>query len=97
MSRRFLPILVLAAAPLLPGAAQPPAGRRADAVRRGASADEVRKFLGNPSRIARQVLFQRHLEQWVYDDPAVRVELLFVRGEEPYVLSVWPAVPGQAP
>ena len=75
--------------------AQPAADRTA--VRRGMTPAEVRQILGPPARVARQILFRRHLEQWVYDQPeAVRVEFNCVRGEEPYVLTVTHAA-GLAP
>ena len=75
--------------------AQPPGDRTA--VRRGMTPAEVRQMLGPPARVARQILFRRHLEQWVYDQPeAVRVEFNCVRGEEPYVLTVTHAA-GLAP
>jgi hypothetical protein len=38
--------------------------------------EEVRRKLGAPRRTARQVLYNRYLEQWVYDRPA-RVHLEF--------------------
>jgi hypothetical protein len=73
--------------------AQPAADRAV--VRRGMTPAEVRQILGPPARVARQILFRRHLEQWIYDQPeAARVEFNCVRGEEPYVLTVaHPAVP----
>lgn len=65
-------------------AAVPPAER----VHRGQTPTEVRALVGPPSRIARQILFRRHLEQWVYDDPPLRVEFDCPRGEEPLVRAV---------
>jgi hypothetical protein len=58
----------------------PPADRRA--VQRGMSQPEVRRLLGPPAHICRQIMFRRHLEQWVYDDPAAWIEFDCVRGEE---------------
>jgi hypothetical protein len=47
------------------------------------TATEVRQLLGSPKRVTRQVVFRRHVEQWVYDTPTpCRVELLCERGEE---------------
>src|SRR5262245_47567465 len=58
-------------------------------VRKGISAKEVQASLGLPRKIARQILYRRHLEQWTYDAPiSVRVELDCVRGQEPHVISV---------
>jgi hypothetical protein len=49
----------------------------------------VRELLGEPERVARQLLFRRHLEQWVYPgDGGGRVEFDCVRGEEPRVIAV---------
>jgi hypothetical protein len=63
-------------------------------VRRGMTPTEVRQLLGPPARVARQILFRRHLEQWIYDQPeTIRVEFNCVRGEEPYVLTVTHPVP----
>ena len=60
-------------------------------IERQMPAARVRQFLGPPNRIARQVLFRRHLEQWIYDAPlAVRVEFFCVPGEEARVLNVLP-------
>src|SRR5262245_22310761 len=82
--------LLLAAGHDLPRfrAADRPAGKIAD-VRRGMSADAVRNLIGPPQQTVRQILFRRHVEQWVYEEPnAGRVELNCPRGEEPYVLTV---------
>jgi hypothetical protein len=54
----------------------------------------VRKLLGPPKRTARQILYRRYLEQWVYDAPnAVRIEFDCVRGQEPQILTVQPLTP----
>lgn len=76
-------LLVLAALAL----AQPadPTGR---GVRRGMTTAEVKQLLGPAPRISRQILFRRHIEQWIYDDPPARVEFNCVRGEEPVVRAV---------
>jgi hypothetical protein len=52
------------------------------------TADEVLKLIGKPDRIARQILFRRHLEQWIYEDLAARIEFNCLPGEEPRVQSV---------
>lgn len=63
-------------------------------VRAGMSADDVRRRLGPPRRVARQVLYRRYLEQWVYDGPeAVRIEFDCPRGQRPQVLTVQPLLP----
>jgi hypothetical protein len=66
-------------------------------VARGQSPAEVRGRLGPPLRVSRQILFGRHLEQWVYEEPRpLRVEFSCVRGEEPYacaILQLSPASP----
>ncbi len=60
------------------------------------SADEVRRLLGPPQHVARQVLSQRCREQWVYDQVfQVRLEFDCPLGKEPRLLSVPPANPGQ--
>src|SRR5947209_5234554 len=52
-----------------------------DRVRRGMTATEVRQLLGSPKRVTRQVVFRRHVEQWLYEAPApCRVELMCERG-----------------
>jgi hypothetical protein len=51
-------------------------------LRSGMTPDEVRQLLGPPQRIARQILYHRYLEQWVYDAPlSVRVEFDCPRGQ----------------
>jgi hypothetical protein len=57
-------------------------------VGRTMSADEVKRRLGPPSRVARQILFRRHLEQWTYATPPICIELDCVRGQEMQVVSV---------
>ncbi len=60
-------------------------------LRPGMSQDEVRRLLGPPKRTARQILYRRYLEQWVYDGPdAVRIEFDCVRGKDPQILTVQP-------
>jgi hypothetical protein len=60
------------------------------------SPEAVRRLLGEPSRKARQILYQRAREQWLYEAPfEVRLEFEYVRGQEPHLLSVQPVVPGK--
>lgn len=62
----------------------------------GMSPTDVRGRFGSPGRVVRQILYRRHIEQWVYESPtARRVEFNCVRGREPYVLHVVPATPGR--
>ena len=61
---------------------------------KGMSQAEVRQLLGPPKHIARQILYRRYLEQWVYGGPnAVRIEFDCVRGKEPQILNVQPLTP----
>jgi len=67
---------------------------RADRIKRvqpGLSPDQVRQLLGPPLRTARQILYHRAREQWLYEAPfSVRLEFEYVRGQEPHLLSVQP-------
>jgi hypothetical protein len=48
----------------------------------GMPAAEVEKALGPPRRRARQLLYQRYLEQWLYDEPGLlRLEFDYRRGQ----------------
>lgn len=69
---------------------QPPdPPRPLDRVQRGMSQEEVRRLLGPPLRVVRQVLFGRYVEQWVYPPPvAARVEFLCERNHPPAVRTV---------
>jgi hypothetical protein len=50
---------------------------------------EVRRLIGPPGHIARQILYNRAREQWLYDAPFfVRLEFEYPRGREPQLLSV---------
>jgi hypothetical protein len=93
-----MPAALLALWLCLPGqdAAQAPpaAPRPLESVRRGMTPDEVRQLLGPPPRIARQLVFGRYLEQWVYPPPtAARVEFLAERTGPPTVRAVRPSGP----
>jgi hypothetical protein len=58
-------------------------------VERGMSPRRVRELLGEPKRVARQILYKRHLEQWIYDGPTVViVEFDCTKGRDPHVLNV---------
>jgi hypothetical protein len=55
---------------------------------------EVRQILGPPRRIARQILYHRYLEQWLYDAPGSgRLEFDCRRGEVPFLIT-FPAARG---
>src|ERR1700722_5188275 len=43
--------------------------QRLEFVRPGLTAEQVRQVLGAPKRVARQILYLRYFEQWVYDAP----------------------------
>jgi hypothetical protein len=61
---------------------------RATDIKKDMTANEVLNLAGKPQRIGRQILFRRHLEQWVFDDLGIRVEFTCLPGEEPRVQSV---------
>ena len=51
-------------------------------------ADEVRRLLGKPQRVSRQIVFRRTVEQWVYDAPiSTRVEFSQLPGQEARTVS----------
>jgi hypothetical protein len=53
-------------------------------LRTGMTQEDVRKLWGPPKRLARQILYHRFLEQWLYTDPAeARLEFECVKGEAP--------------
>jgi hypothetical protein len=68
-----------------------PLDRQANAakVRAGMSIEEVQTLLGPPNRIARQILYRRCAEQWIYDTPeGLWINWDCLKGQEPRVLSV---------
>ncbi len=82
----------------------PPPGQAAEAspaapvdlrkLPRGMTRAEVQRLLGPPKRVARQILYRRYLEQWVYEGVnAGRIEFDCVRGKEPQILTVQPLTP----
>jgi len=86
-------ILALASAPDEPrsvGAEKPnDAPDEVQAIGKGTTGEKVIARLGQPNRIARQILLGRHIEQWTYADPvARRIELRAIRGQELQVVSV---------
>lgn len=64
-------------------------------LKRGMTPEQVRQLVGAPKQIARQILYHRYREQWVYD-ASVPVRLTFdcPRGQKPQLLS-YPEVPGK--
>lgn len=56
-------------------------------LQRGMTSEEVRRHIGPPKRIARQILYHRHVEQWVYDPPnAAHLHFDCRRGQKPLLL-----------
>ena len=73
---------ISAPATLFPSA-PPPLNR----LMRGQTAEQVRKLLGRPNRVSRQILSDRHREQWGYDRPQpVRLEFECLRGQKARLL-----------
>lgn len=63
-----------------------------DRLQRGMTPEQVRQHVGAPKRIARQILYHRHVEQWVYDSPkAARLQFDCRRGQKPLLL--WVSIP----
>jgi hypothetical protein len=59
----------------------------------GLTPEQVRQRVGEPRRIARQILYHRYLEQWFYDTPVpVRLTFTCPRGQPPQLLS-WHGLP----
>jgi hypothetical protein len=51
--------------------------------------DEVRRIVGQPSRISWQVLYRHQIEQWVYEDPiSLRIDFDCVKGLDARLLGV---------
>jgi hypothetical protein len=62
-----------------------------DSLRFGMTPNEVKKLLGEPAYVSRQILHRRHIETWIYDQANLEfVEFEYVRGEEPRLLNVHP-------
>jgi hypothetical protein len=56
-----------------------------------ASQPDVREVLGRPVQTGRQLLYNRYLEEWLYDDPLPLCVVFDCRkGQEPRVLTVQP-------
>lgn len=64
--------------------------------RPGMTAAQVRELLGPPKRVAREILYARYVEQWTYDDPPVRIEFDWRKGQEKQIQTVHPlSAPGR--
>lgn len=54
----------------------------------GMSPEQVRQLVGAPKRTARQILYHRYREQWIYDTPiSTRLTFECLRGQKPQLLS----------
>lgn len=63
-------------------------------LRPGMSAAAVRKALGPPQSIARQILFHRYREQWFYERPCrLRLDFECHKGQPPQLRQVLPPRP----
>jgi hypothetical protein len=69
-------------------AGQRPIERANDSPRPGMTADEVRRALGPPDRVARQILHRRFIEQWCYEKRALWIDFAGSKGQEPRVVHV---------
>jgi hypothetical protein len=104
-SRRRLFLVMVLAASLPCGAEEPAASSKEPAkplteaeflartkdLHPGLSPTEVTQLLGaQPRKKARQILFQRSLEQWIYEYPTfvLRLDFDFPRGQQPRLLTV---------
>jgi hypothetical protein len=68
--------------------------RAFDKLQRGMTPEQVRQLVGAPKRIARQILYHRYREQWLYDTPfPIRLTFDCPRGQKPELL-VLPAQGG---
>jgi len=73
-----------------PDEAQPAAPNR-DQIQVGMPASEVRRLLGRPNRIVRQILLRRQVAQWSYDGLVpFWIEIEHVRGQEAKVTAINP-------
>jgi hypothetical protein len=56
-------------------------------LKHGMTPKEVGERLGPPKRIARQILYHRYLEQWIYDQPNPgRIQFDCPRGRQPQMI-----------
>jgi hypothetical protein len=86
-----LPIILFLAVTALQARSDDPKPVENKGIQKGMTAAKVIEQLGQPNKIARQVLLGRHVEHWTYEAPIqLRIELRGVRGEETHVGSVHP-------
>lgn len=67
---------------------EPEVKDKAAALHPGMTAAQVRELLGPPKRTAREILYARYVEQWTYDEPAVRIEFEWRKGKEKQIQTV---------
>lgn len=88
----FAALLVVAPFFAFPGSARerektdgvPPIAK----LQHGMTPEQVRRLLGAPKRVARQILYRRYREQWIYDAPiSIRLTFECRRGRKPQLLS----------
>ncbi len=97
--RLLLGLLVLAAASTSlaryrPAQADNPAPGP-DALRKGMDPEQVRKILGEPARVSRQIIAHRTLEQWHYGAPHyLRLVFDCPRGDKPTLVQIYKVMPG---
>ena len=90
-SPRWLTVSLALLALCVGGASVPPRDETPGAaqLRLGMAPAEVRQHLGPPHRVARQILYHRYLEQWIYNPPlALRVEFDCPQGQTARLTSV---------
>lgn len=64
-------------------------------LKRGMTPEEVRQWVGTPQRVAREILYHRYREQWLYETPRpIRLTFECLRGQKPQLLAV-PALPNE--
>jgi hypothetical protein len=57
-------------------------------LKRGMTPEQVRQLVPAPKHVARQILYHRYREQWVYDAPnALRLTFDCPRGQKPQLVS----------
>jgi hypothetical protein len=62
--------------------------KKAATLRPGMTPTEVRDLLGLPRRTARQLLYKRYLEQWLYEEPMrLRLDFDCRLGQPPFLLT----------
>jgi hypothetical protein len=99
MLRKLLGVILFSAAFLLSDGAPPVPAADGEQpavpfdpanLQKGMTQADVLRLMGRqPKQIARQILYRRYLEQWVYDGPTpVRIEFDCVRGKEPQIQTV---------